>query len=154
MLSAQNEQMTIDEVNHSKMNFDHKSRGDIPKIFKGLQLVYTNPVLRSAIFDSLEAQVAAKVSKSVRRPGMPLWSILVCGVTRLDLNCDYDRLLELVNQHNSIREILGHGAFSDVRYHFQTPYGQKTHPSQFPDQRHRINSHRRQPRNTQFNQNL
>ncbi len=51
---------------------------------------------------------------------MTLWTILVCGVIRLDLNCDYDRLHELVNQHNTIREMLGHGAFDDVRYHFQT----------------------------------
>ena len=36
------------------------------------------------------------------------------------MNCDYDRLHDLVNQHNSLREMLGHGAFDDVRYHFQT----------------------------------
>lgn len=50
--------------------------------------MYTNLALRSAIFELLEAQVAPKVSKSVGRPGMPLWTILVCGVIRLDLNCD------------------------------------------------------------------
>ena len=120
MRVVQNEQMTIGEVDISKMNFDSKSRDDIPKILKGLQFVYTNLALRGAIFELLERQVAPKVSKTNGRPGMPLWTILVCGVIRLDLNCDYDRLHELVNQHNSIREMLGHGAFSDVRYHFQT----------------------------------
>ncbi len=120
MRVVQNEQITIGEVDVSKMSFDYKSRDDIPKILKDLQFVYTNLVLCSVIFELLEAQVAAKVSKSVGEPGMPLWTILVCGVIRLDLNCDYDRLHELVNQHNSIREILGHGAFSDVCYHFQT----------------------------------
>lgn len=120
MRVVQNEQMTIGEVDISKMNFDSKSRDDIPKILKGLQFVYTNVALRTAIFELLQNQVAPKVSKSNGRPGMPLWTILVCGVIRLDLNCDYDRLHELVNQHNSIREMLGHGAFSDVRYHFQT----------------------------------
>jgi len=30
---------------------------------------------------------------------MELWKILVCGVVRLDLNEDYDRLHELVNHH-------------------------------------------------------
>jgi transposase, IS5 family len=120
MRVVQNEQMTIGEVDISKMNFDPKSRDDIPKILKGLQFVYTNLPLRTAIFQLLDTQVAPKVSKANGRPGMPLWTILVCGVIRLDLNCDYDRLHELVNQHNSIREMLGHGAFSDVRYHFQT----------------------------------
>lgn len=120
MRVVQNQQMSIGEVDISKMNFDSKSRDDIPKLLKGLQFVYTNLALRTAIFELLEGQIAPKVSKSIGRPGMPLWTILVCGVIRLDLNCDYDRLHELVNQHNSIREMLGHGAFSDVRYHFQT----------------------------------
>ena len=120
MRVVQNEQMTIGEVDISKMSFDLKSRDDIPKILRGLQFVYTNVPLRMSIFQLLESQVAPNVSKCNGRPGMALWTILVCGVIRLDLNCDYDRLHELVNQHISIREILGHGVFDDVRYHFQT----------------------------------
>ena len=120
MRVVQSEQMTIGEVDISRISFDYKSRDDIPKILKGLQFVYTNVALRTAIFQLLESQVAPTVSKSTGRPGMTLWTILVCGVIRLDLNCDYDRLHELVNQHNTLREMLGHGAFSDVRYHLQT----------------------------------
>ena len=120
MRVVQNEQMTIGEVDISKISFDLKSRDDIPKIFKGLQFIYTHAALRTSIFQLLESQIAPKVSKTNGRPGMALWTILVCGVIRLDLNCDYDRLHELVNQHNTIREMLGHGAFDDVRYHFQT----------------------------------
>lgn len=120
MRVVQNEQTTIGEVDISKMAFDPKSRDDIPKILKGLQFVYTNIALRTAIFQLLESKIAPKVSKLNGRPGMPLWSILVCGVLRLDLNCDYDRVHELVNRHNSLRQMLGHGAFDDVYYHFQT----------------------------------
>jgi len=119
MRVVQNEQMTIGEIDISKMKFDLKSRDDIPKILRGLQFIYTNLLLRTAIFSLLESKISPETSKSNGRPGMTLWSILVCGVLRLDLNCDYDRLHELVNQHISIREILGHGIFDDVRYHFQ-----------------------------------
>ena len=112
--------MTIGEVDIAKINFNYKSRDDIPKILKGLQFIYTNVALRTAIFQLLERQVAPTVSKATGRPGMTLWTILVCGVIRLDLNCDFDRLHELVNHHNTIREMLGHGAFDDVHYHFQT----------------------------------
>ena len=120
MRVVQSEQMTIGEVDIAKINFDYKSRDDIPKILKGLQFIYTHVELRTAIFQLLERQVAPTVSKSTGRPGMTLWTILVCGVIRLDLNCDYDRLHELVNQHNTLRQMLGHGAFDDVSYHFQT----------------------------------
>jgi hypothetical protein len=110
----------IGEVDISKMRFDLKSRDDIPKILRGLQFIYTNLALRTLIFALLDANISPEVSKTNGRPGMTLWSILVCGVIRLDLNCDYDRLQELVNHHNTLREMLGHGAFDDVTYHFQT----------------------------------
>ena len=43
------------------------------------------------------------------------------GVLRLDLNCDYDRLEELVNQHKTIRQMLSHSdTFDNTRYHLQT----------------------------------
>ena len=120
MRVVQNEQMTVGEIDISKMKFDLKSRDDIPKILRGLQHLHMDVALRTAIFELLERQIAPRVSKFNGRPGMALWTILVCGVIRLDLNCDYDRLHELVNHHDTIREMLGHGAFGDVYYHFQT----------------------------------
>jgi transposase, IS5 family len=120
MRVVQNSQMHFGEVDISKIVFDPKSRDDIPKILKGLQFLYTNIPLRTSIFQLLESQIAPQVSKSNGRPGMALWPILVCGVIRLDLNCDYDRLHELVNHHDTLREILGHGTFDDLRYPYQT----------------------------------
>ena len=120
MRLVQNEQMTIGEVDISKIRFDPKSRDDIPKILRGLQFVYTHAALRAAIFEMLEKKVAPTVSKTNGRPGMTLWTILVCGVIRLDLNLDFDRLHELVNHHNTLREMLGHASFDDVAYHHQT----------------------------------
>ena len=52
---------------------------------------------------------------------MTLWSILVCGVLRLDLNADYDRLHELVNQHRTLRAMLGHNLYDEEKkYAYQT----------------------------------
>jgi len=120
MRVVQNAQMQIGEVDISKIKFDPRSRDDIPKILQGLQYLYVNVELRERIFALLEKEIAPKVDKRNGRPGMALWKILVCGVLRLDLNADYDRVCELVNHHNTIREMLGHGAFSDETYHFQT----------------------------------
>jgi len=120
MRVVQNSQMHFGEVDISRIVFDPKSRDDIPKILRGLQFLYTNIPLRTSIFELLESRIAPQVSKTIGRPGMALWPILVCGVIRLDLNCDYDRLHELVNHHDSLRELLGHGTFDDLRYHYQT----------------------------------
>ena len=120
MRVVQNVQMQIGEVDVSKVKFDLKSRDDIPKILRGLQHLYMDLALRTQLFELLEAEVLPKTDKRNGRPGMTLWRIFVCGVVRLDLNIDYDRLHELVNHHDTLREMLGHAAFDDERYHYQT----------------------------------
>jgi transposase, IS5 family len=120
MRVVQNTQMQMGEVDVSKVKFDLKSRDDIPKILRGLQHLYIDLPLRTQLFALLEAQIAPKVDKRNGRPGMTLWSIFVCGVVRLDLNIDYDRLHELLNHHDTLREMLGHGAFDKEGYHYQT----------------------------------
>ena len=72
------------------------------------------------MFELLTSQIAPKVNKDNGRPGMTLWSMLVCGVVRLNLNIDYDRLQELVNHHDTPRQMLGHGEFDKAPYAFQT----------------------------------
>ena len=111
MRAVQNVQMQIGEVDISQIKFNPKSRDDIPRILKGLQYLYMDVALRSKIFQLLEEEIAPKVDKCNGRPGMTLWSILVCGVVRLDLNIDYDRVHELANEHKTLREMLGHGTF-------------------------------------------
>jgi hypothetical protein len=120
MRVVQNIQMQMGEVDVSQVRFDLKSRDDIPKILRGLQHMYTEPTLRARLFALLEAQVSPKADKRNGRPGMTLWSIFVCGVVRLDLNIDYDRLHELVNHHDTLRQMLGHGTFDKEHYHYQT----------------------------------
>jgi hypothetical protein len=120
MRVVQNVQMQMGEVDVSKVRFDLKSRDDIPKILRGLQHLYIDLPLRTQLFSLLETQIAPKIDKRNGRPGMTLWSIFVCGVVRLDLNIDYDRLHELVNQHLTLREMLGHGTFDRADYHYQT----------------------------------
>ena len=120
MRVVQNPQMQIGEVDISQIKFDPKSRDDIPRILRGLQHLYMNVALREEIFQLLEARISPKADKRNGRPGMTLWRILVCGVVRLDLNEDYDRLHELVNHHDTIRQILGHADFDETSYHFQT----------------------------------
>jgi IS5 family transposase len=69
----------------------------------------------------LEEKVSPNRDKKNGRPGMDLWKILVMGSLRLNLNCDYDRLHEMVNNHRTIREMLGHHFFdADEPYNLQT----------------------------------
>ncbi len=100
---------------------DPDSRDDIPQLLLGLQYLYMVPVLRERVLQILDAMIPEEIDRTTGRPGMVLWRILVMGVLRLNLNWDYDRLCEMVNQHRTIRQILGHGVEDDGEtYHVQT----------------------------------
>jgi hypothetical protein len=121
--------MSIGQIGIADIQIDVTSRDDIPVILLGLQHIYTTPPLRDAVFKILEEVAPTKidnkeakvVSINKGRPGMDQWSILVLGTLRLGLNADYDRILELANQHKTLREMLGLGCFdADKRYYLQT----------------------------------
>lgn len=117
----ENLQMEIGQSSIADIKFDLKSRDDIPKILQGLQYIYITDSIREPIFKLLEEKVLPGVDKKNGRPGMSLWKMLVLGVLRLDLNCDYDRLHELANQHKTVRQMLGHSDFfDDESYNIQT----------------------------------
>ncbi len=55
------------------------------------------------------------------RPGMNLWKILVMATIRINCNWDYDKLQEIINNHRTIRQMLGHGMMDDDKtYPLQT----------------------------------
>jgi hypothetical protein len=115
------EQIKFGEVDIASIQFNMKSRDDIVQILLGLQYLYRDQTCREEIFDLLAQLIPAQVSRDHGRPGMHLWNILVLGTLRLNLNCDYDRIHDLANNHIKIRQMLGHGSFGD-----QPDYGLQT----------------------------
>jgi IS5 family transposase len=122
-------QMKLGELAIADIKLDPKSRDDIPQILRGLQHIYTTPELRGAVFAILaevlpEHQINGKTVKADPnngRPGMTQWQILVLGVLRLGLNADYDRILELANEHKTLRKMLGHSDWAAEKlYNLQT----------------------------------
>jgi len=110
-------QLQFGEQDIGAIELDPKSRDDIPQILRGLQYIYTTPELRERVFAILQEVipegVEGKASPDIGRPGMEQWKILVLGVLRLGLNADHDRIHELANQHNTIRQMLGHSDWAD-----------------------------------------
>jgi len=122
-----NQQKQLGEVEITSIQFDPKSRDDIPQILRGLQHIYTSHPLREKVFEILAEVIPNRVgdeyqkaSCNLGRPGLEQWKILVLGVLRLGLNADYDRIHELANQHKTLRQMLGHSNFDPHLYHLQT----------------------------------
>ncbi len=114
-------QMEFWKKNISDIEFDLKSRDEIPKLLIGLQFIYKKPSLRTQVFNILKQMVSDK-SHETGRPGMDLWKILVLGTVRLASNCDYDKVHNYSNSHYEIRQMLGNNPIPDKksRYSLQT----------------------------------
>lgn len=114
-------QLQLGELAIDQIKINPRSRDDIPQLLRGLQYLYTDEMLRAEIFEILKALSPSNISTLHGRPGMNWWKILIMGTLRLNLNCDYDRLQELVNEHKTIRQMLGHGFSDDEKnYSLQT----------------------------------
>jgi len=72
---------------------DPTSRDDIPQLLRGLQYLYMTESCRVEVLQILDEMIPE----------------------------EYDRLCEMVNEHRTIRQMLGHGLEDDrERYHVQT----------------------------------
>lgn len=107
------QQLQLGQTDIANIEFNPRSRDDIPQILQGLQFVYVNESLRESVFAILVDLVPDKVAVDRGRPGMDLWKAFVLATLRVNLNWDYDRLLEMANQHRTIRQMLGHGLRDD-----------------------------------------
>ncbi len=113
--------MELGEIGIENIRINLKSRDDIPALLLGLQHLYSDEETRSRLFALLEEHMLPGVDRTVGRPGMELWRILVMGVVMQGSGCDFDRLHELVNEHNTLRQFLGHADIWDKRkYEYQT----------------------------------
>lgn len=121
MRQVKDPQIQFGETPIDQIRFDPRSRDDIPQLLRGLQYIYLTPDVRVEVFRILGEMAAKQADTRNGRPGMELWKVLVMGTLRLNLNWDYDRLLDQVNHHRLIRQMLGHGLWDDDRqYKLQT----------------------------------
>jgi hypothetical protein len=99
-------QLALGQTPIERVPIPLKSRDELPPILAGLQWIFQTPEINEQVFALLEHKVIAG-KKATGRPGLDLWQILVLGVVRLGLDCDYDRLEDLANHHTLLRQLLG-----------------------------------------------
>ena len=107
MRTVLNLQQALGQIPIEEIEFDPRSRDDIPAVLQGIQFLYCNLELRCKVLDLLESRLLAPrdspagpatepgsqppaIDPSTGRPGMELWNILVLGLLKQGLNCDYD----------------------------------------------------------------
>lgn len=78
---------------------DTGSRDNIPLLVRGVQHVYCQPRLRDRKMTLLASYIALTSYQDNGRPSMNLWSAMVQGLLKQELNADYDHLQEMANEH-------------------------------------------------------
>ena len=111
-------QKKLGQTDIAKIEVDLKCRDEIPRVVLGLQYIYCNQEIREKVFKILEELIRPDVDPNNGCPGMDLWKILVLGCIRLTCNWDYDKLHDIANNHQTIREMLGHGVM-DEKYEYK-----------------------------------
>ncbi|MEO8325771.1 MAG: ISNCY family transposase [Nitrospirota bacterium] len=89
-------------------------------MLRGLQWIFQTPEINEQVFQLLEQKLTG-TKQATGRPGMDLWHVLVLGVVRLALDCDYDRLEYLVHYDTLLRRIMG------LESHFRGEFGKGFH---------------------------
>ncbi len=69
-----NPQMQLGEVDISAITFDAKSRDDILRLLRALQLIWINIELRNQVFQVLDTMTTTDQNNG--RPGMEFWTRL------------------------------------------------------------------------------
>ena len=115
MREVHRSQFQLGQVPIEEIWINPKSRDDIPAVLKGLQHIWCDEELRERLFALLDEHILLEADRTVGRPGMELWQILVLGVLKprpparrsspastLAIECS----LRVTNHHDTIRAFL------------------------------------------------
>jgi IS5 family transposase len=113
-------QLDLGQIPIEEVPIPPKSRDELPPVLRGLQWIFQTPEVNEHILQLLEQKVQG-TKQETGRPGMDLWHVLVLGIVRLALDCDYDRLEYLVHYDTLLRRIMG------LESHFRGEFGKGFH---------------------------
>jgi transposase, IS5 family len=86
-------------------------RDEIIPILRALQHVYSDAPLRRELLGLVGKDVNQGSSRKHGRRGLNYWEVTVLAAARLGCNLDYDKLQDLAENHRSLQQIMGIGAW-------------------------------------------
>lgn len=102
-------QQRFDSSPISQVVLNFECRDEIVPILAGLQHVYTDSKLRHKVVKLVAADLNKDTRRDIGRAGMDDWQVVVLAAVRLGCNFDYDKLQDQVENHRSLRAIMGIG---------------------------------------------
>jgi hypothetical protein len=111
-----NNQLGLDSTLIFDIEFDLNSRHEIVPILMALQHIYSQPHRLNKILQLVEADVVDHIQKGKGTPGMDCWEIIVLAAVRLGSDLDYDALVDLANNHRTLRQMMQLGDWQEKTF--------------------------------------
>ena len=118
------QQFILGQIPIEEVEIPTKNATSLDELLAALKEIYCNKEYSERIFRVLEKHIQAN-KKLTGRKGMNLWEIFVLSQVRLCLNTDYSMLLNLSNNHRTMRQIMGierEAGFERIQYEYQNIY--------------------------------
>ena len=104
-------QERLDCLPISEVKLNLNCRDEIIPILRALQHVYGDAPSRRELLGLVGKDVNQGTSRKRGRRGLNYWEVTVLAATRLGCNLDYDKLQDLAENHRSLQQIMGIGAW-------------------------------------------
>jgi IS5 family transposase len=120
MRKAYSNQLRFDSVPIENVPLNFNCRDSIIPVLRALQHVYCNRELADHILQRIGNDINGNTRTDTGREGMDYWHICVLMAVRLGCNYTYDQLLDLAENHRSLRAIMGLGDCDETEFHNKT----------------------------------
>ena len=120
MRKAYSNQMRFDSVPIENVPLNLNCRDSIVPVLRALQHLYCKRDLADRILQLIGNDVNRNTRTDTGREGMDYWHICVLMAARLGCNYTYDQLLDLAENHRSLRAIMGLGECDETEFHHKT----------------------------------
>src|ERR1700681_3285559 len=115
-LALPQERLDCLPITEVKLNLS--CRDEIIPILRALQQVYGDARLRRELLALVGKDVNKSTSRKHGRRGLNYWGVTVLAAVRLGCNLDYDKLQDLAENHRSLQQIMGIGAWQAAEVDF------------------------------------
>jgi IS5 family transposase len=120
MRKAYSNQLRLDSVPIQNVQLNLNCRDSIIPVLRALQHVYCNRELTDHMLRLIGNDINGNTRTDTGREGMDYWHICVLMAARLGCNYTYDQLLDLAENHRSLRAIMGLGDYDETEFHNKT----------------------------------
>lgn len=107
-------QYRFDSCPIAEVQLNLECRDEVIPVLLGLQHLYTEAKLRTKVVRLIAGDLNEDSRRDVGRPGMDDWHVVVLAAVRLGCNFNYDKLQDQVENHRSLRAIMGIGQWEDT----------------------------------------